>query len=198
MDPECLHYSQETEHERVLQGTIKEVRGQPWVNTFRGATWWRHGDLSPQDGKCSSTVNTEHQDSSSVCLCVFCTLWWRETEPLTLSIHHWQQVRLTHCWGEAGTVRCTVCLCSQVTKVKHNRSSAGSVYGCQWDLDVTEAWRIGFSCQRKEWNGKKRRAWAVGARDCGHTAQHPSLVVQLWQTLLCWCCFSAPTALRYR
>jgi len=42
--PECLHYSQEIEHQRILQRTIKEVRGQPRVNTLRGATQWRQGD----------------------------------------------------------------------------------------------------------------------------------------------------------
>lgn len=30
----------------MLQGTIKEAWGQPWVNTFREVTRWRHGDVS--------------------------------------------------------------------------------------------------------------------------------------------------------
>lgn len=113
--PECLHYSQETEREHILQGTIKEVRGQPWVNTFREATWWRHGDLSPQDGKCCSTVNGQCQGAAALCVCVFTILWDEERQnlwPITLSMPLWQQVRLTCCWGEAETIRCTVCSCS--------------------------------------------------------------------------------------
>ena len=34
----CLHYFQESKHEYILQATIKEVRGQPWINTFSKAT----------------------------------------------------------------------------------------------------------------------------------------------------------------
>lgn len=70
--PECLHYPQETEHERILQGTIKEVRGQPWVNTFRGATRWRHGDPSPQHGKRCLTVKSQRRSSSSSSVCSLC------------------------------------------------------------------------------------------------------------------------------
>lgn len=35
---ECLHYFQESEHEHILQGTIKVVQGQPWINTFSKAS----------------------------------------------------------------------------------------------------------------------------------------------------------------
>lgn len=132
--PECLHYSQETEHQHILQGTIKEVRGQPWVNTFRAATRWRHGDLSPKMGNVAQQLTVS---AKTAALCVVYTVGWRETElwPVMLSILLWQQVRLTRQWGEAETLRCTVCLCSQVTKVKQHLT--GAQYSVFMDADVT-------------------------------------------------------------
>ena len=88
--PECLHYFQETEHQCIFTLTIKEIRGQPWVNTFKGTTRWRHGALDPQDGNYCLTVSAV---TAPLCVFVYSVLWDEERQslwPVTLSILLWQ------------------------------------------------------------------------------------------------------------
>lgn len=132
-------------------------------------------------------------------LCAFaCSLHSEDEErqnlwPVTLSIPVWQQVRTTRSWGEAETLRCTVCLCSQVTKVKQHLT--GAQHGVFMDTDVTwvslkNGVSEGFLSGVRIIKWKERESldcWCAWLRLCSSTP-HSSGAVMI-KTV--YCCYSA-------